>query len=258
MEEQFGVPVTEDLKVYVHDSIRMVYPSWIQNDVVTNTIGNATESAESNPSTSSLHNCRAPEILQPSRETMIKARILSTPRGSRRQETVLISVPGRKARTDNSMSYRKAAQILLLFRCRVPVPVGRLRGGEVGWKYLAYVCWFDTKTAAKNNTNGLYSVARTRTFGIVHVADIERPILLIPKFGDTVGATVATKQKMDEAKLRLRDLQRSAKVAAKAGDSRQSTLLRLEIESIVVDSTWYYNEFFIDSWQDSHSYKNIY
>jgi hypothetical protein len=259
VEKYDQAPVEEDLKVYVHDSISMVYPSWIQSEVIANTIGlNSASTPDSNSSTSSLHNRRAPEILLPSRETMTKARIVSTPRGSRRQETVLISVPDRNCRTDNSMSFRKAAQILLLFRCRLPLSVGRLRGGGVGWNELAYVSWFDTKVAARNNPNGLYLVVRSRNFGIVDIADIERPILLIPKFGETVGATVAVKKKLDEAKLHLRDLQRQAKLASKSGDSRNSSLLRHEIENIVVDSMWYYNEFFIDSWQDSHSYKNIY
>jgi hypothetical protein len=87
----------------------------------------------------------------------------------------------------------------------------------VVWNELAYVSWFDTKVAATASPNRLYLVARSNRFGIVEVTDIERPILLIPKFGDTVGATVAAKRELDESKLRLCALWQSGNSGGKSG-----------------------------------------
>jgi hypothetical protein len=257
LEDKYDAPIIAN-DIYVHDSIRMVYPSWIQTEVITNTVGLPPPdgAGQSSSSSSPSNTGRAPEFLLPSKDSMTKATIVSAPRGSRRQETVLISTSNRNVRTINTMSYRKAAQILLLFRCRV-----RSRESGAVWNELAYVSWFDTKVAAKVSPNRLYLVARSNRFGIVEVTDIERPILLIPKFGETVGATVAAKKELDKTKLRLRALQsRQSNSGGKSGcqDLDSGSGLQVQIQRMVLDSMWYYNEFYIDSWQDSHSYKNIF
>jgi hypothetical protein len=192
IEEKYDDPIVAN-DVYVHNSICMVYPSWIQSEVITNTVGlPPPDGGQSSASSYLSHTSRAPEFLLPSKHSMTKATIVSAPRGLRRQETVLISAGNRNVRTINTMSYRKAAQVLLLFRCRV-----RSRESGVVWNELAYVSWFDTKMSAKLSPNKLYLVARSNRFGIVEVTDIERSILLIPKFGETVGATVAAKRELD-------------------------------------------------------------
>ena len=55
------------------------------------------------------------------------------------------------------MSFKRVAQLLLLFKCRV-------NGEEL--QKLAYVSWFETKGGAAERSSGLYLVGRTKkTFG---------------------------------------------------------------------------------------------
>ena len=227
--EKYG-KLFEDSGVYidVHDSVRMTYPSWMPEDVITETGG------------------PAPEFILPSQEAMTKAMVVSTPRGVRRQESVLISTPNRPAaQKSHTMSFRRAAQILLLFRVRCPYKLNFQDPDSAGkWDCgLAYVCWFNVTQTAAATLNGLYEVARPprNKFGVVEVSSIERPVLLIPKFGTTVGETVRVKAELDKANVRFRR-------SLENGEA---------IEPLSLDSMTHYNEFYIDSWLDSHLYRTI-
>jgi hypothetical protein len=214
--------------VDVHNSVRMLYPSWMLSDVITETAG------------------PAPEFLLPSKDTMTKATIVSTPRGRRRQETVLVSTPDRQAGVQkvHTMSSRQAAQIFLLFRVRCPYHL-KVQDPESAAKWdcgLAYVAWFNVTQTANDTPNGLFEVVRPprNQFGVVEVSSIERPVLLIPKFGTTIGETVEVKAKLDKANFRF----------------HHSLEDKEAMEAL--DSMTHYNKFYVDSWQDSHLYRTIY
>jgi len=94
-------------------------------------------------------------------------------------------------------------------------------------------------------------VSHSKRFGIVEVKDIERPIHLIPKFGGDFGATVKAKREIDKAgdRLQLLEAEGSSGIQQQAG---------MNSPECAVDPLWYYNEFYVNCWLDSYTYKNIF
>jgi len=238
--------IDRDPRIYVYNSMKITFPSWLQQEVVT---CSETRSSKTNQThlndVDSNHQGRAMEYLLPSKSSRQTQRIISVPQRHRHQETILISTPNLQNRHSvDALSHRKVAQVLLFFQC----PQFNESHPE-GFTYeLAYISWFDIKIF--NNTNGLYMVSHSKRFGIVEVKDIERPIHLISKFGGNFRATVKAKRKMDKAGDRFQLLE--------AEGSSGIQQAGMNSPKCAVDPLWYYNEFYVNCWLDPYTYKNIF
>ena len=134
------------------------------------------------------------------------------------------------------MSFRKVAQVLLLFKYR---PSGTLSEEST----LAYVNWFETKRIADQHT-GLYLVSRTTRCAVIDITDIERPVHLIPKYESAVGETYRVKQQLDVV---LNELNKHDNLADGEAKYRMT-------EQVMR----HYKEFWLNTWIDHHLYKTVF
>lgn len=83
---------------------------------------------------------------------------------------------------NTSMTHRRVAQVLLLFKCNRGAMdmISAHRGSDVG-EY-AYVQWMNTVEGRPDKDNGMYTLRRTRQMAVIDVDDIERSVHLIPSF----------------------------------------------------------------------------
>jgi hypothetical protein len=213
-----------DPQLDVFNSIRISYPSWFPDEVGVDVVS-LSEADRRNGR-------RAKELIDPSPQAMITERINANP--SRRYDVVLVKTPERGFRLSNSMSKRQVAQVLLLFKFR-----DQLDGTE---ENLAYVSWFETKR--KDDTSGLYLVARKTTTAVIDIIKVERPVHLIPKFGSEIGMTVKVKRDLDRILSSRKLVQRN--VLCSSEDNK------------AVDAMSHYREFWLNTWIDSDIYKRIY
>jgi hypothetical protein len=159
-----------------------------------------------------------------------------------RHNTVLVRRPDIQSRgSTNTMSNKRVAQLLLLFKCE-------FQNQE---QELAYISWFETKRTADPNS-GLYLVGRTKKCSVINVKNIERGVHLIPKFGAQIGEAVKLQRRleMEKKKWQLR-------VHTTPVDKWER--VRLEV---VNKRSWspltHYTDFWLNSWIDHHTYKTIY
>jgi len=231
--------IDPDPLIYVYDSLRVKYPSWIEEEVGTIQISSATD-----PSS----NLRVPpkEHYLPGSAKTISERIKCAPVGKGRRDAVLVTRPTQQG--DAAMRGWKVAQVLLLFKCRQFM---REEQDE-----LAFVSLFDTKKKASVTSNKMYLLKRSTKFTVINVKDIERPVHLIPKFGSDVGNSVEVKRRLDQAQesLRLNDIFNTNGLGNSDGEDNQSEASTQP----VLDSMAYYSEFWLNNWIDANMYKRIY
>lgn len=215
---------TRNPRVWIFNSIRITYPSWLEQDlaVATPTIRRRDlPPGFETPSSSDLMT-----------STQINANSFF------RHDTVLVKFESTASRTlrINTMSRRRVVQVLLFFKCR--------HNGKT--EELAYVNWFKTIQMASDTSCGMYLVKRTSKRSVIPVRDIERPVHLMPKFGSQLGAAAQAKKAMDEAKERDR--------AWRHQTNYQGTKTWNMTDFILE----YYSEFWLNVWSDRHIYKSIY
>ena len=210
--------VAFDPELDVFNSIRISYPSWFPDEVGVDVVF-----------LSDADRKRAKELIEPSPPAMITERINANP--NRRYDVVLVRSPERGSRLPGLMSKRQVAQILLLLKLR-----NQLDGTE---ENLAYVSWFETKR--KDDTSGLYLVARKTTTAVIDIIKVERPVHLIPKFGSDIGVTAEVKRDLDRVASNRRMAQSNTPLSNKA-----------------VDAMSHYQEFWLNTWIDSDMYKRIF
>ena len=218
----------EDPKIFILNSVNMNYPTWIEDEIV--------------DTRSVVEGMRPTEYVPVSDRIMASVRINANDHF--RHETVLVSCPTRQARGHiNKMSFRKVAQVLLLFKCHLQ----RGNESETDGIGLAYVHWFECKRVADSNSGGLYLFGKTKKKEVIEIKDIERSVHLIPKFGSELGTSFRTLQQ-------LRQLQsvRNSKIEVK-GNSLGHKEFR-SWSDLVIE---YYSEFWLNTWTDAHIYKTI-
>jgi hypothetical protein len=103
---------------------------------------------------------------------LIRQCLRAGPEGHTRRDTVLVDCPERHSRLSGSLSHRRVAQVIIFFTCKAEA-MSDLLG-------FAYVNWF--QTMAKDERTGMYQLRRTRTYGVVDVAQIVRAVHLIPRY----------------------------------------------------------------------------
>jgi hypothetical protein len=220
-----------DPPVLIFNSVKISYPSWIDDEVgIKNTdeLQNVNEARTPVPA----------EYIVPSSDSMITTRINAN--DFYRHETVLVKFDQSASRIRNSnlstMLRRRVAQTLLLFKCLVD-------GTEFE---LAYVNWFETVRAAKDTDCGLFLLKRTSRCSVILISDIERPVHLVPKFGNQLDRAAMAKQAMDKA--------READKAMRNAKQLKGTKTWNATDFILN----YYSEFWLNVWVDRHGYKTIY
>ncbi len=219
--KRYGSNFIEDPKIFILNSVNMRYPTWIQDEIVAEAEG-----------------MRPAEYVPISDRTMASVRINANDHF--RHEAVIVNCPTRQPRGKiNAMSFRKVAQVLVLFKCHLQ------RENESGMDNLAlaYVHWFECKRLPDRNSGGLYLFGKSKKKEIIEVKDVERPVHLIPKFGSNLGMSFRTLQE-------LRKLQcvRNSKVGPEInGEFKNWSDLVME----------HYSEFWLNTWTDPHIYKTI-
>jgi len=222
-------------RIRVYNSIKVSYAGWVSGDVQVSPTTDVSASFGLSEST----NRRPTEYVLPSQRHLQSDRLYAS---GLRHNTVLVRRPDLQARgSPNTMSNKRVAQLLLLFKCE--------RQNQE--QELAYLSWFETKRTADPNS-GLYLVGRTKKCSVIDVKDIERGVHLIPKFGAQIGETVKLQRQleMEKRKWQLR-------VHTTPVDKWERA--RLEV---VNERSWssltHYTDFWLNSWIDHHAYKTIY
>jgi len=209
--------------LWIPYSIQMTYPTWLETEVGMETVNNNGQ--------------RFPEehVFEEERHLKVERRRINT--NKVRHEIVFVKAPDRVPRgTIHAMSFRRVAQVLLLFKYR---PSGALLEEST----LAYVNWFETKRTADKHT-GLYLVSRTTRCAVIDIADIERPVHLIPKYGSAVGETYRVKQQLD---------------AVLNGLNKHDNLADGEPKYRMTEQVMrHYKEFWLNTWIDHHLYKTVF
>ena len=207
-----------DPLIYVANSIVVRYPSWFHSEEAVD--------GESNTRPPTEH-------FMPGDKRMISDRISAS---KVRHESVLVFCPGQVSQgRSNTMSRRKVAQMVLLFKVLKPS----------GWQYLAYVAWFHTKkTAADQSVSGMFLLSRSPKREVIAATAIERSVHLIPKFGSNIGENVFVKRELDHA------LMSRNEHAVLTGEESKSRL-----SDLIMD---HYDEFWLNTWSDPHIYKFIF
>src|SRR5579859_7162170 len=210
--------MADEPTIIVAPSIKMWFPTWVEGEVGLKTNVDHALPAES---------CFEDEKYAKFFNTQLNANHI-------RHEMVLVRRPNREPRGQlNTMSYRKVAQLLLLFK-------RKHWEGPHGYG-MAFVEWFDTK-GPTNKHSGLYPLARSKRREIISVALIERPVHLIPKFGNQIGETYKVKLEL-ERKLEVINSKRGTQ----EGTQRLSDLVMS-----------HYSDFWLNTFLDVHLYKTIY
>ena len=256
MNSEDGTLSADDLSEFnpyisVYDSIRMEWPSWREDNIAINQSG---ERIGDNLETARRQ--RHPvEYTHPSNRTMMKASIKAIHDGYCRNDPVLVSCPNRRSRgIVNTMTGRRVAQVLLLFKCQRQMV--RSASKDRGEMELAYVHWFSNiQSPEPFRGAGLYLVSRTKTCGVIPVHAIERPVHLIPKFGNEMGATIPIYREIQRNLDTFKWFQADKSIAKNMQPSASAPQARFDKP---LDSLAYYSEFYLNSWSDRHVYESIY
>jgi hypothetical protein len=139
-----------------------------------------------------------------------------------------------------SMSNWKVAHLLALFKCK----------SDNGALQLAFVNLYAIAGTPKDgHCHGLYLVRKTSRFQVVPVTDIESDVHLIPKFGNRIRVAVTVNKTIKQR------LSENHTLAERLGGDKVVNQGRsLNKSDLIMD---HYKQFWLNSWLDSHIYKNI-
>ena len=216
--------------VYVYDGVVLRYPSWTTEEVGRHDFMGSRDDHEWRMGN---------EYILPGKHAMIVERIRAGAEGHTRRDCVLIRSGKRSRGQMNSMSERRAGQVLALFTSR--------QGMDNSVMKLAYVSLFETMKGP-DPSSGLYLLRRSKKFAVIDIKDIERGVHLIPKFGHQVGATEGIKRSVDVEQMRIRTEAETAH--AGIGGSAVTVTTWLDVMP-------HYEEFWLNIWIDNHLYKTI-
>jgi hypothetical protein len=106
---------------------------------------------------------------------------------------------------------------------------------------------FETIRAPKDTDCGLFLLKRTAKCSVIFASDIERPVHLVPIFGNAVDCVWKAKMAMDKAREDDRAMRSAKKLMETKTSSWNATDFILN----------YYQEFWLNIWIDCHLYKTI-
>jgi Plavaka transposase len=175
---------------------------------------------------------------------------------SLRRDCVLVNCPEKQSRSrkENSMTSKRVARVLLLFKA---LPPDDQPDSDTEVR-LAYVQWFQTVGDADAH-NGMYQLKRTKSCSVIEVGRIAKVVHLIPKFGRKIGDAWEVHCSIQKRNAEIRcDMRNDSELNHRGNVAADSEAVETDSPVRFVDVFDYYEDFWLNNWIDLHTYNSIF